>query len=155
MLHRMGVPALVVVAVVLGTAAPAPAAWGTTAAGPAVVAATVMPQGNQPTASGSGLLTRSFTVTWRTSRLAGVPVTGSVIRRHSSLLGAGLVSGGTCSGTSLVGTDSPVYQPADKGGEQLSCTDTSLVSLGTVSYSVTPVFERWSGAPSPWSTPVS
>ncbi|MGY1986470.1 hypothetical protein ACI792_09615 [Blastococcus sp. SYSU DS0669] len=156
MLHRMGVPLLVVVAVVLGTAAPAPATWATrAAAGPAVVAAAVMPPGEQPTASGSGVLTRSFTVTWRTSHVAGVPVTGYVVRRTSSLLGAGLVSEGTCSGVSLLGIDAPVYVPADPAAETQSCTDTSLVSLGTVSYTVTPVLERWLGTPSPWSAPVS
>lgn len=155
MLHRMGVPVLVAVAVALGTTHPAAATWSAHGTGAGVATATVMPQGNQPTASGSAETTGTVTVTWTTSRLAGEPVTGYVIRRESTTLGTGPVSEGTCSGTTLPGIEDRVYVPADPAAETQSCTDTSGASLGTVSYRVTPVFERWLGAPSPWSAPVS
>ncbi|WP_255411565.1 hypothetical protein [Blastococcus sp. TF02-8] len=32
-----------------------------------------------------------------------------------------------------------------------TCTDESLVTLGTVRYSVTPVYGNWRGQPSDWT----
>ncbi|MBM7806986.1 hypothetical protein JOD57_002823 [Geodermatophilus bullaregiensis] len=74
------------------------------------------------------------------------PVTGWQITRESSLLGAGLVSSGTCAGTSANGVPGVAQPTAD--GSTLTCTDVATVSVGTVRYAVTPVYVRWVGPPS-------
>lgn len=153
MLHRIVSLALLLVAsVLLGVTPQADASWTATATGTAGQKAATMPVGNTPSVVPEGLLSRSFTLTWPTAWLhPGRPATGYLIARQSSLLGGGLISDGTCVGIGVLGLTRPVFVPAAPGAATQSCTDVSLVSLGTVQYTVTPVYEHWIGTPSSWS----
>ena len=137
--------------VVLGATPPAEAAWATTGVGPAVQKAMAMPAGTTPlsvTGTSFGVVGRSYTITWPTAWLhSGRPATGYIVSRQSSLLGLALLSGGSCAGLLTLGR----YLPADAAAATQSCTDESLVTLGTVRYSVTPVYGNWRGTPSAWT----
>ena len=136
---------------VLGAPPPAEAAWATTGVGQASETAMAMPSGTPPvsvTGVSFGAVGRAYTITWPTAWLhAGRPATGYVIHRDSSLLGTALLSGGSCAGL-LTATR---YLPADTMAATQSCTDESLVTLGTVRYAVTPVYGNWHGAASAWT----
>ncbi|MCA0143992.1 hypothetical protein [Blastococcus sp. LR1] len=138
-------------ALVLGVTPSAEAAWATTGVGPATQKAMAMPTGTTPvsvTGVSLGVVGRAYTITWPTAWLqSGRPATGYIISRNSSLLGLALLSGGSCAGL-FTGNR---YVPADTMAATQSCTDESLVTLGTVRYSVTPVYGNWRGQPSDWT----
>ena len=134
----------------------AQAAWNNTGQGQAAQSAMMMPTASAPTvtmATGLGLA-RTYTVTWpKTEVHAGVPVTGYRIARTSTL-GSALLGSGSCQGVTLLGLGAPVYVPANTAAAVQACTETAVVDLGTVRYSVTPVYGRWTGPSSSWSLPV-
>ena len=154
---RRAVGTVVVAVAVAAATCPQPvaAAWSVPPSqGPAGSAAAALDVQATPVVGAAGLsATRTFTVTWADAPPGPVPVTGYVVSRTSSLLGAGLVSSGTCTGTTLAGVVG-VVRPPLSGGTR-SCTDVALVQLGVVRYAVTPVYERWVGPRSDWSNPVS
>ena len=143
----------------LSTTAPAQAGWNAAGAGTGKQAAMTMPTGTAPTVTmttavvGLGLV-RTYTVTWPKTELhAGMPVTAYRVTRTSTL-GVPLLSGGTCSGVTVLGLGFPTYVPADVAAVAHSCTDTSAVDLGVVRYAITPVFGNWVGTTSVWSAPL-
>ncbi|WP_448642047.1 hypothetical protein [Geodermatophilus sp. URMC 63] len=141
---------LLLVAALLVPAVPAQAAWSVPGSGTGAARAGKLVSAAAPSVTGSGPATsRTFTVTWPVPPAGGVPVTGWQVTRDSSLLGAGLVSSGTCAGSSANGVPGVAHPASD--GTRLSCTDVATVSVGTVRYTVTPVNVRWVGPPSPWS----
>jgi len=154
--HRLVILALLTLGAHAAISAPAAdAAWLISGAGPSAGRAATMPRGSMPAVVPSGLIgSRTFTLTWTTSTLAGRPATGYVITRRSTLLGDSLVEGGTCKGATANGTPN-VMTPANPAAPTQSCTDVTLVDVGTVSYSVTPVYLRWSGTASTMSTPTA
>lgn len=161
MLRRLTSAAIALVAIALVAsvavfaAGPAQAAWSSVGAGPAAQVATAMPAGPVPSVTMSyGLgVGYVYRLTWPVSMLhAGRPVTGYRIARS---VGGALVGVGTCSGVTLAGMGAPVYVPADVSASVQSCTDTSLVALTSVRYTITPVYERWVGTASPWSLAMS
>ncbi len=144
------VSALLLVAALLAAATPASAGWTATARGPGAARAVTMVAADAPSVTGSGITTsRTFTVSWPVPPAGPTPITGWQITRVSSLLGAGLVSSGTCAGSTTSGVPG-VAQPTESGGT-LTCTDRATVSVGTVRYTVTPVYLRWIGPASPFS----
>jgi len=161
MIGRFTALLVAAVAVVgLSGTTPAQAAWGTAGVGAGRQAAMTMPTGSAPTVTmttavvGLGLV-RTYTVTWpRTELHAGMPVTAYRVTRTSTL-GVAVLSGGTCSGVTVLGLGFPTYVPADVAALTHSCTDTSAVDLGVVRYAITPVYGNWVGTPSVWSAPVS
>ena len=139
---------LLLAVALLGAPLRADAAWTATARGPGAAGATALVASVAPTVTGSGPVTsRTFTVSWPVPDPFPTPITGWQVVRESSLLGAGLVSNGSCAGTTTDGVPG-VTQPA-RTGTTLTCTDVATVSVGTVRYSVTPVYLRWVGPPSP------
>ena len=97
--------------------------------------------------------TRTFTVTWGTVRpFEGLPATGYVLTRNATLSGAPMDTG-TCKGTVVDGIPG-VYVPVDPDAPTQSCTDTTTLNLGSVQYTVTPVWNRWIGDASAASTAV-
>ena len=96
---------------------------------------------------------RTFTVTWATARpFGGRPATGYVLTRNATLSDAAMDSG-TCKGTVVHGVPG-VYVPADPGAATQTCTDSTTLNLGSVRYTVTPVWTRWVGTASAASTAV-
>jgi len=142
-------------ALALGGTQTASASWVlTTPAAPARAAATTMPTGQLPTVKGTnlGVLGWSYTVTWpSTPTLDGTPVTGYLVTRAAASGGGSALAGGTCAPVNLLGLGFSAIVPANAGATQ-SCTETSLVTLGSPKYQVTPVYGNWRGAPSPWAT---
>ena len=146
--------ALVLAAGSLGSAPEASAAWGVSGGEVLTGQADRMPVGSPtaPTVSVVGVYpaTRTFTVTWSTAwPYGGRPATGYVLRRTATLSSAAM-SDGTCRGDPLDG----VYVPADPGAATQTCTDTTTLNLGSVQYTVTPVWGRWIGNPTAASTAV-
>ena len=153
---RKAVGILVITAALLlaGTSERAQAGWTVSGPGMANGQAGTLPSIGTPWGAGSGLiLARTFTVRWNVPPQGSVPVAGYRIDRMSSLLGAGVISTGTCSGLTVFGV-SNVIQPTPVGAS-LSCTDVNLVAVGSVRYSVTPVYQRWIGPASAWSEPIT
>ncbi|MGX5653754.1 hypothetical protein ACWKWC_03175 [Geodermatophilus nigrescens] len=148
---------LLLAALVAGQVAvssPAQAAWAIPGAGAAQAGAASIPAPATPTVTGSGsLLARTFTVTWTAPPPGPVPITGYRVSRTSDLLGAGIIGSGTCTGGTLLGVIS-IAQPTLSAGA-FSCTDITVGSLGRVQYTVTPVYERWTGPTSTSSLPTS
>jgi hypothetical protein len=141
----------------LGTPAGAAAAWATSGAALLTGQAARMPAGSPtaPTVAVAGVYpaTRTFTVTWSTARLpGGRPTTGYVITRSAALSNVAM-NDGTCSGAVVQGVPG-VYVPTTPGADTQSCTDTTTANLGTVQYTVTPVYGRWVGNASAASFPV-
>jgi hypothetical protein len=123
-----------VVTAVLGTAAPADAAWGGTGTGSAAGRAVVMPAGQKPTASVTG---SDVTLRWSAAVLpGGTPVAGYRLTRYD-------------------GNGNPVTVLAACSGTVASttCTEHNVPS-GTWTYTDTPAQDSWSGAPSPPSAAV-
>jgi hypothetical protein len=141
----------------LGPAPEASAAWGVSGSGPATGAATAMPAGSPvaPAVSGAGVYpaARTFTVTWSTARpYGGRPATGYVLTRTATISDAAMDTG-TCKGEVSNGV-SGVYVPATPGAATQTCTDSTMLNLGSVQYTITPVWTRWVGNASAASTPV-
>ena len=151
---------LALLALATGLLSPTPeaaAAW--TVAGGAVLPgqAAQMPAGDTTapsgTAEGTYQSARPFTVTWPTVRpFGGRPATGYVLRRTATLSNAPMDTG-SCRGAVSDGV-SGVYVPADPGAATQTCTDSTTLNLGSVQYTVAPVWGRWVGAPSTASTAV-
>jgi hypothetical protein len=144
--------ALVLAAGSLGAAPVASAAWGTSGTAVLTGQAARMPVAGSaaPSVGAVGVYpaARTFTVTWTTARpFGGRPATGYVLRRTATLSSAAM-SDGTCRGGPLDG----VYVPAEPGAATQSCTDTTTLNLGSVQYTVTPVWGRWIGNPTAAST---
>ncbi|MGX5656207.1 hypothetical protein ACWKWC_15655 [Geodermatophilus nigrescens] len=147
---------LLLAAVLAGQAASsrAQAAWAIPGGGTAQAAAAAIPAPATPTVTGSGLPpTRTFTVTWTAPPPGPVPITGYRVSRTSSLLGAGVIGAGTCTGLTVLGGIS-LAQAIQTSGT-FSCTDITAGNLGMVQYTVTPVYERWIGPASAWSSHAS
>ena len=149
--------ALVLATGSLGAAPVASAAWGTSGTAVLTGQAARMPAGNPtaPTVSVVGVYpaTRTFTVTWSTAwPYGGRPATGYVLTRSATLSGAPM-DDGTCKGAVVHGVPG-VYVPTDAGAATQSCTDTTRLNLGSVQYTVTPVWSRWVGNASAASTAV-
>ena len=144
----------------VGPPGPAPeafAAWAVAGAGPATGAATVMPAGSTvaPTVSVTGVYpaARTFTVTWNTAQPHGDrPATGYVLTRTATLSNAAMDTG-TCKGAEVDGVPG-VYVPATPGAATQTCSDSTMLNLGSVQYTVTPVWTRWVGNASGASTAV-
>jgi hypothetical protein len=146
--------ALVLAAGSLGAAPTASAAWRVTGTAVLIDQAARMPvaEPEAPSVSAVGVYpaARTFTVTWTTARpYGGRPATGYVLHRTATLSSAAM-SDGTCRG----GPPDGVYVPAAPGAATQSCTDTTTLNLGSVQYTVTPVWGRWIGNPSAASTAV-
>ncbi len=151
---------LALVALAAGQLGPPPeaaAAW--TVAGGAVLPgqAAHMPAGDSTapwvTAEGTYQSARTFTVTWPTVRpYGGRPATGYVLTRTTALSNPPMDTG-SCTGVVADGVPG-VYVPADPGAATQTCTDSTRRYLGSVQYTVTPVWGRWVGNPSPASTAV-
>ncbi|MGX5657572.1 hypothetical protein ACWKWC_22565 [Geodermatophilus nigrescens] len=138
----------------IAASSPARAAWTIPGGGTAQAAAAAIPAPATPTVTGAGLpLARTFTVTWSAPPPGPVPITGYRVTRTSSLLGAGLIGQGTCTGLTVLGGIS-LAQPIQSSGT-FACTDVTVGNLGLVQYTVTPVYERWIGPTSAWSTSAS
>ena len=162
MLHRLLASTAALAVLLPGGLALSPtpkasAAWRLTSpAAPAMAAATTVAAGQAPTVRGVnlGVLGYQFTVSWpASSMMNGQPVTGYVVTGMSSASGgsASVLASGTCAGVNLLGFGVGAAVPHIAGAIQ-SCTDGSLVNLGTVKYQVTPVYGNWRGTPSPWVT---
>jgi hypothetical protein len=151
------VTALLLTAVLLAAPPPAAdAAWAVLGAGPAVAVADTMPAGATPTVAVIGAdLARTVVLSWDTSWAAGRPADGYVVTRTGGKLGGGLVTVGSCAGIAVPGDVETTYVPAGSAEAQQTCTDLSVVALGTVTYTVTPVFGRWYGKPSAPSEPIT
>jgi hypothetical protein len=154
----LAVPVLLALAVgLLGPPPEASAAWAVTGEAVLPGKAARMPAGNTtaPSVAAVGVYpaVRTFTVTWPTVRpYAGRPATGYVLSRNATLSGAPMDSG-TCKGTVVHGVPG-VYVPADPGATTQTCTDSTTLNLGSVQYTVTPVWTRWVGNASAASTAV-
>jgi hypothetical protein len=154
----LALPVLLALAVgPLGPPPEASAAWAV--AGGAVLSgqAASMPAGSTTapwvTAAGIYPAVRTFTVTWPTARpYGGRPATGYVLKRTATLSNAPMDTG-SCTGAVSDGV-SGVYVPADPGAATQTCTDSTTLNLGSVRYTVAPVWGRWVGAPSTPSTAV-
>jgi hypothetical protein len=141
----------------LGPPPEASAAWAVPGGGVASDRAARMPapSASAPTVTVVGVYpaTRTFTVTWTTARpYGGRPTTGYVLTRNATLSGAPMDTG-TCKGTVVHGVPG-VYVPADPDAATQTCTDSTTLNLGSVQYTVTPVWTRWIGSPSAASTAV-
>ena len=146
MRHRLAGLALVLgTALALCPAPPAQAQWTTTATGPARQTVLSIPDGIRPAlTSFTGLppLGRVVTLSWPTAPMSdGRMPTGYVITRTG---GMAVMSGGNCRGTSGVVPAQPTAT--------MSCDDVLGVTLGTYTYTVTPVYGTWRGAASPASS---
>jgi hypothetical protein len=151
---------LALLALASGLLSPPPeaaAAW--TVAGGAVLPgqAAQMPAGDTTapsvTAEGTYQSARTFTVTWPTVRpFGGRPATGYVLTRTTTLSNPPMDTG-SCSGVVADGVPG-VYVPADPGAATQACTDTTRRYLGSVQYTVAPVWGRWVGNASQASTAV-
>jgi hypothetical protein len=151
---------LALLALAAGLLSPPPeaaAAWSV--AGMAVLPgqAAQMPTGDTTapavTAEGTYQSARTFTVTWPTVRpYGGRPATGYVLTRTASLSNPPM-DAGSCMGAVADGV-SDVYVPADPGAATQTCTDSTRRYLGSVQYTVAPVWGRWVGNPSTVSTAV-
>jgi hypothetical protein len=147
---------LLTAALLAAPAQAADAAWAVLGAGPAAAVADTMPAGATPTVAVIGAdLARAVVVTWDTSWAGGRPADGYVVTRTGSELGGGLVTAGSCAGIAAPGDVSRTYVPAGPAETQQTCTDLSVAALGTVTYTVTPVFGRWYGKPSAPSEPIT
>jgi hypothetical protein len=71
------------------------------------------------------------------------------VRRSATLSNAPMDTG-TCTGSVSDG----VHVPADPGAATQTCTDSTTLNLGSVQYTVAPVWDRWVGNPSTASTAV-
>ena len=148
---------LALLALAAGLVSPPPeaaAAWSVTGTSVLPGQAAQMPAGDTTapsvTAAGVYPAVRTFTVTWPTVRpYGGRPATGYVVRRSATLSNAPMDTG-TCTGTVSDG----VYVPADPGATTQTCTDSTTLNLGSVQYTVAPVWGRWVGNPSTASTAV-
>lgn len=151
---------LALLALATGLLAPPPeaaAAWSVTGGSVLPGQAAQMPAGGTTapsvTAAGVYPAVRTFTVTWPTVRPYGSrPATGYVLRRSATLSNAPMDTG-TCRGAVSDGV-SGVYVPADPGAATQACTDSTTLNLGSVRYTVAPVWGRWVGTPSTASTAV-
>ena len=149
---RLGVLVLALVLLLLA-ADPASAAWGVRGAGPARAQAVVIPQAAAPTATKTTPAPQYlpvYTVTWTTTKHSGGRGVIGYRVLHTTWRGTGVVTGGTCAGTTVAGVPN-VYVPADPNAPKQSCTDTDVYVDGTVTFTVIPVMGRWSGATSPSS----
>ena len=150
----------VLLALVAGPLGPPPeasAAWAVTGAAVLPGQAARMPAGDtiapSVTAAGVYPAVRTFTVTWPTVRpFGGRPATGYVLERTATLSNAPMDTG-SCRGAVSDGV-SGVYVPADPGAATQTCTDSTTLNLGSVQYTVAPVWGRWVGNPSRASTAV-
>lgn len=141
----------------LGPPPEASAAWAVPGSGVASDRAARMPaaSASAPTVTvvGAYPAARTFTVTWPTARPYGErPATGYVLTRTATLSNAAMDTG-TCKGTVVQGTPG-VYVPADPDAATQTCTDSTVLNLGSVQYTVAPVWGRWVGTPSTASTAV-
>jgi hypothetical protein len=151
---------LALLALAAGPLSPPPeaaAAWAVTGGSVLPGQAAAMPAGGTTapsvTAAGVDPAVRTFTVTWPTVRpYGGRPATGYVLRRNATLSDAAMDTG-TCRGAVSDGV-SGVYVPADPGAATQTCTDSTRLYLGSVQYTVAPVWGRWVGNPSAASRPV-
>ena len=151
---------LALLALAAGLLSPPPeaaAAWSVTGGSVLPGQAAQMPAGSTAapsvTAAGVYPAVRTFTVTWPTVRpYEGRPATGYVLTRSATLSNAPMDTG-TCKGAVSHGV-SGVYVPADPGAATQTCTDSTTLNLGSVQYTVAPVWSRWVGNPSPVSTAV-
>jgi hypothetical protein len=153
----LAVPVLLVLAAgLLGPPPEASAAWAVTGAAVLPGQAAHMPAGTTaPSVSAAGIYpaVRTFTVTWPTVRpFGGRPATGYVLKRTATLSNAPMDTG-SCRGAVSDGV-SGVYVPADPGAATQTCTDSTTLNLGSVQYTVAPVWGRWVGTPSTASTAV-
>lgn len=142
----------------LGPPPEASAAWAVPGAGVASDRAARMPAsiGPAPSVTVAGVYpaARTFTVTWTTARpYGGRPATGYVLTRTATLSNAAMDTG-TCKGTVVQGTPG-VFVPADPGAATQTCSDSTVLNLGSVQYTVTPVWGRWVGTPSTASAAVT
>jgi hypothetical protein len=151
---------LALLALAAGPLSPPPeaaAAWSVTGGSVLPGQAARMPDGSTtaPSVAAVGVYPamRTFTVTWPTARpFGGRPATGYVLDRNATLSGAPMDTG-TCKGTVVEGVPG-VYVPADPGAATQTCTDSTTLNLGSVQYTITPVWTRWIGSASAASTAV-
>jgi hypothetical protein len=154
----LAVPVLLALAAgPLGPPPEASAAWAVAGGAALPGQAAGMPAGSTtaPSVSAAGVYpaVRTFTVTWPTVRPFGSrPATGYVLKRTATLSNAPMDTG-SCKGAVSDGV-SGVYVPADPGAATQTCTDSTTLNLGSVQYTVAPVWSRWVGNPSTASTAV-
>lgn len=135
----------------------ASAAWITSGAGAGVARAAVVPQAARPAISEyreplSGI--RVFVVTWPSTRVGATAASGYLVRRvifpGTAQARAETIATGTCAGTGYQGRTG-VYLPSRPSDAQQTCTDPEGYAKGDVTYTVTPVLQRWTGPTSPQS----
>lgn len=138
----------------LGTTPSASAAWAVKSApAPAAAAALAIPAPLKPSVTGVNVfLAATYTITWPTVTMTnGQPVTGYLVTRTTPGGGGNVLAGGSCAGTNLLGLGALQAVPNVLGLRQ-SCTENALLSAGTPTYQVTPLYGTWRGAPSPAGT---
>ena len=118
------------------------AQWLQAGTGPAAGRATAVQAGTQPPqVTGPAFLTRTYTLTFATSTVAGMPARAYIVRR--TLNGAPSTMANTTCDDGTVDERTAVLVP--KTGSSQTCTDTLPLTSGTYAWTVTPVYYNWLG----------